>query len=48
MMSIATTVAIARAQYTKYIPQMTRILGVILMLFAILLFKQGITFLMQK
>ncbi len=46
MLGIAFTVSIARTRYTKYIPRLTRILGGVLMLFALLLFKQGIEFLM--
>ena len=44
MMSIAAFVAFARTKYTKYIPLLTRILGGILLVFALVLFKQGISF----
>ncbi len=46
MTGIALTVAIARLKYMKYVPRLTRVLGGILILFAILLFGQGIQFLM--
>lgn len=46
MMSIAAVVAFTRTKYMHYIPRLTRILGAILILFALLLVKQGIQFLM--